>query len=259
MQFFRAAGWFVRLRQRGCGILNAPNPSGLLLGENITAWILDRSALRWHRSVVRFIALALVLVLSGCASSEEKARRKWEAEQNAAKKAMAQKRMKSAMNTGEAGSARGAEVMVPDESKTFNPAVARFGRSATVADKSAHTGEFRFTERFRTKEYAAKDFGTKSAWLEKLNFGTKTAATKEAREASKTARSKSYETTEAREAGKIAAIPNVMDGDRKFLGKEADRMKRGIRPEDQAKFEAAWSGNLQEMSIEDVKKLLNKN
>lgn len=174
-------------------------------------------------------------------------------------KAFVEKRKKSVMNTGEAGSVRGAEVIVPDETKTFNPAVARFGRNASVADKSARTGEFRFTERFRTKEYAAKDFGTKSAWLEKLSFGTKTAATKEAREAGKTARSKSYETTEAREAGKSAAIPNVMDGERKFLGKEADRMKRGIRPEDQAKFESAWQGNLEPLTVDDVKKLLNKN
>jgi hypothetical protein len=211
---------------------------------------------------VRFIALSLVLILSGCASSEEKARRNFDEQERARLKAMTEKARRQEIGRGAAegaASQRGAEVIAPDYTKEFNPSVARFGRSASVADKAARTGEYRFTERFRTKEYAAKDFGTKSASLEKLNFGTKTAATKEAREAGKTARSKSYETSEAREAGKSAAIPNVIDGERKFLGKEADRMKRGIRPEDQAKFEAAWQGNLEPMTVEDVKKLLNKN
>jgi hypothetical protein len=182
-----------------------------------------------------------------------------EEDEMAARKAFTEKRKKSVMNTGEAGSLRGAEVIVPDETKTFNPAAARFGNRASLADKSAQTGEFRFMNRFRTKEYAAKGFDTKGAWIEKLNFETKSASTKEAREAGKVAATKDYGTSEAREAGKVAAIPIVPDGERQFLGREADRMKRGINPQDQAKFESAWSGNLEPLTIEDVKKLLNKN
>ena len=208
---------------------------------------------------VRFLFLALVCVLSGCVSSSEKAQRKYDAAVNAEKKAVAEKRRKSEVGSGFAASERGAEVIVPDESKTFNPSTARFGNRSADSQKFARTGEFRFTERFRTKEFASKEFGAKSAWLGKLNFATKDAPTKEAREAGKTAASKTYDTETAREAGKTAALPDVPDGERKFLGKEADRMKRGIKPEDQGKFENPWVGNLDPMSIEDVKKLLNKN
>ena len=208
---------------------------------------------------VRFLFLALVFVLSGCVSSSEKAQRKYQDAVNAQKKAVAEKRRKSAMESRDAASERGAEVMVPDESKTFNPSTARFGNRSADSDKSAHTDTFRFTERFRTKEFASKEFGAKSAWLGKLSFATKDATTKEAREAGKTAASKTYDTETAREAGKTAALPIVPDGERKFLGKEAEKMKRGIRPEDQGKLENAWTGNLDPMSIEDVKKLLNKN
>jgi hypothetical protein len=199
------------------------------------------------------------MIFAGCASPEEKARRQMEQQDTAAKKAMAERRRKSAMGSGDAASERGAEVMVPDESRTFNPSVARFGRASGVRTKEAYSNKFRFDNNVRTKSYSASGYETKSAWLGKLNFGTKTAATSEAREAGKSARTKDYATTDAREAGKSAAIPDVPDGERKFLGKEAERMKRGIRPEDQAKFENTWSGNLEPMTIEDVKKLLNKN
>lgn len=198
-------------------------------------------------------------MLSGCASPSEKAQRKYDAAVTAQKKTTAEKRRKSEVSSGFAGSERGAEVIVPDESKTFNPATARFGNRASASEKSARTDGFRFTERFRTKEFASKEFGAKSAWLGKLNFATKDAPTKEAREAGKTAASKPYDTETAREAGKTAALPVVPDGERQFLGKEAERMKRGIRPQDQEKFQNPWSGNLDPMSIEDVKKLLNKN
>lgn len=218
--------------------------------------------MQWHRSFVRFLAFVIVCLLSGCATPEEQTRRIAE-EQEAKRLKALEARRRSKMSTGEAGSARGAEVMVPDESRTFNPATARFGNTSSLSSKSAQTGEFRFVDGVRTKEFSSGEYrGAKTAWLEKLRFTTKEARTgeaHEAREAGKTARSKGYETDAAREAGKSAAIPVVADGTRKFMGKEADRFTRGIRPEDQAKYENPWNGNLEPMSIEDVKKLLNKN
>ncbi len=209
---------------------------------------------------MRIIALTLFVIFSGCASPEEKARRKYEQQEYEARKAFTEQRKKRAIGSGDAASERGAEVIVPDETKTFNPATARFGNRAAVADKQARTGEFRFNNSVRTKEFGAKDFGTKSAWLSKLNFGTKDApGQKDAREAGKSADTKDYAVSEAREAGRSAAIPTVVDGERKFLGPENDRMKRGIRPEDQAKFENSWAGELKPLTVEDVKKLLNKN
>ena len=208
---------------------------------------------------VRFLFLALVFVLSGCVSSPDKARRAAEKREIDSKKQFTERSRKNAMGRGEVQSEHWAAVVVPDYTKEFNPATARFGNRSADSDKAAHADTFRFTERFRTKEFASKEFGAKSAWLGKLSFATKDAPTKEAREAGKTAASKSYDTETAREAGKTAALPIVPDGERKFLGKEADKMKRGIRPEDQGKFENAWTGNLDPMSIEDVKKLLNKN
>ncbi len=209
---------------------------------------------------VRLLFLALIGLLCGCASPEDRARNAAEKQERDRLKAMTERGRKSKLGSGDAASERGAEVIVPDYTKEFNPSVARFGNRSSDEGKSAQTGTFRFTEKFRTKEFASKEFGAKSAWLEKLSFATKDApSTREAREAGKTATSKAYATVEAREAGKIAAIPNVPDGERKFLGKEADRMKRGIDPAEQGKFENSWNGNLEPMTIEQVKKLLNKN
>ncbi len=215
--------------------------------------------MQWHRSFVRLLAFVIVCIFSGCATPEDQARRS-EEEQEAKRLKALETRRRSKVSTGEAGSARGAEVMVPDESRVFNPATARFGNTSSLSNKSAYTSEFRFVDGVRTKEFSSGEYrGAKTAWLEKLRFTTKEAGTGDAREAGKTARSKGYETDAAREAGKSAAIPVVADGTRQFLGKEADRFNRGIRPEDQARFENPWSGNLEPMSIEDVKKLLNKN
>ncbi len=215
--------------------------------------------LRWHPSRVRLLSLAIVCLLFGCASAEEKARRKYDEQEIAAKKEQAERRRKNAMSSGDAGSERGAEVIVPDFTRSFNPATARFGHTSWQSGKTAHVGEFRFVDSVRTKEYRAGEFRAKTAWLEKLRFSTKSAPTGDAREAGKSARTKTYETAEAREAGKAAAIPVVPDGERTFLGKEADRFKRGISPENQTKYQNAWSGNLDPLTIEDVKKMLNKN
>ena len=84
----------------------------------------------------------LIVVLSGCASPEEKARRKLEQQEYEAKKAFTEQRKKRAIGSGDAASARGAEVIVPDETKTFNPAVARFGNQCPHFDlaQTRHVG-----------------------------------------------------------------------------------------------------------------------
>lgn len=214
---------------------------------------------RWHASRVRLLSLAIVCLLFGCASSEEKAFRRFNEQEAAAKKAQTERGRRNAIASGKVQSDHWAEVLVPDYTREFNPASAHIGHTSWQSGKTAHVGEFRFVDSVRTKEYRAGEFQAKTAWLEKLRFSTKSAPTGDAREAGKSARTKTYETAEAREADKTAAIPVVPDGERTFLGKEADRFKRGIRPEDQAKYQNAWSGNLDPLTIEDVKRMLNKN
>ena len=209
---------------------------------------------------MRLLTILLATMLGGCAS--KKVDQQYDAA-TANTRAVEQMRMRE-VTRGEVTSVRGAEILVADPTKEFNPSTARFGRPASVGTKSASSNEFYFVDKTRTKDFATRDFTTKGAWMGDLKYGTKEARTKESWFSKKTARTKSFDTKEARDASKTAATRALPGGDRAFLVQgrrqaDLDTNGRDKMPFGTTDMGPSWSGELKTLTIDDVKGLLNKN
>lgn len=213
---------------------------------------------QWHRWSMRLLLL-MALLLAGCASSKNK-----DALNAATANSRAVEQMR--MNEVEGGeSHRGAEIMAPNQNKTFDTRAANFGTASAIGSRQARTGEFHFVDRVRTKPFGTRDFSTKEAAMADAKFETKEAPTKESWFSRLTARTKSYKTSEARDASKTAETRALPGGDKAYFAKgrkqgaydsksPAAMAQGGDRSDGQS-----WSGDLKPMTIEDVKQLLNKN
>jgi hypothetical protein len=211
-------------------------------------------------TAMRLLTLLLATMLGGCAS--KKVDQQYDPA-TANTRATEQMRMR-AVTGGEVASERGAQVLVADPNKEFNPSAARFGRPASVGAKAAHVNEFQFVDRVRTKDFGTRDYTTKGAWMGDLKFGTKEARTKESWFAKKSARTKTFDTKEARDASKSATTRALPGGDRSFLGQgrrqaDLDSTGREKIPFGTTDMGPSWTGDLKTLTIEDVKGLLNKN
>ena len=201
----------------------------------------------------------IALLLAGCASSKNK-----DALNPATANSRAVEQMR--MNEVEGGEThRGAEIMAPNQNKTFDTRAANFGTAASIGSRQARTGEFHFEDRVRTKPFGTRDFSTKNAAMADKNYETKEAPTKESWFSRLTARTKKYETREARDASKTAETRALPGGDKAYFAKgrkqaaydtqgPAAMAQGGDRYGGQS-----WSGDVKPMTIEDVKQLLNKN
>ena len=163
-----------------------------------------------------------------------------------------------ALDYGDVASKRGAEMLVVDPEKTFN-----LGNAATGSTRSFNTGtarvkDFNYEQKITTKSYGARGFwGAKQSAFGDQRFATRAARTTgnyEIPNAAKKADTKTAATKDAREANKTLATRDMPGGDRQYLGKEADKMKKSLDPN----ARVGWSGDLKEMSVEDLRDLLNK-
>ncbi len=221
-----------------------------------------------HRSLLLACACAL---LGACASSASKAEKQILDIKRANTRALEQKRMNIIeMNADQGLTERGAEIAVYDPDKTFDPTTAQFGHARSLSAKSAQTTTFNFTEHVRTKEFATREHATaKNAWMGDVKFETKAAPVRQSWFSKLTARTKTYDTSKSRYSDKsVATRPSIIE-DKPFLVKgrrQADYDSKGPAAMalggDRISGES-WTGDLQQltrpMSIEDVKKLLNKN
>ncbi len=126
--------------------------------------------------------------------------------------------------------------------------------------KSAVSKEFYIPQKVAPKTYETRDFsGKKQSWFASLKFWAKDAPVKgkyEIPNAAAAAPVKTAPTKDAREATKTAATRELVDAHRPYLGKEAEKLNRAIDPNDQPR----WTNDLRELkTIEDVKAMLNKN
>lgn len=209
---------------------------------------------------MRLLTLLLAGLLGGCASSKVDNQYD-EAKANA--RAVEQRRMR-AITSGDVASQRGAEVMIPNQEKVFDPNTARLGARRGFAGKAAQTTEFHFVDRTRTRAFASKEFSTEGAWMGNAKFATKDAPTKTSWFARRTAPVKDYETRYARDASKSSATRALPDGERPFLVEgrtqaKLDATGRQTIPFGTTTAGQSWSVDLKPLTIEDVKWLLNKN
>ena len=226
----------------------------------------------WHFSRVRFllpIPLLLILLFAGCASSEKRlaAQEARLVEENS--RLMEQRRMRTVTGT-DIASARGAEIVVFDPNKSFDPSRHAVG-GRTYETGSARTKAFQFTQKANPRTFETRDFsGAKTAGAGRMLFATKAANTRDPY-ATKTAATKTAATKESPDAGRTAAVHDLHDGQREFLGKESGKLRQAADPVKMADWRNGGretvtnSGSsvekystMKQLTIEDIRELLNK-
>ena len=208
------------------------------------------------------------------------------AEKNENTRVVESRRMK-ALDYGDAGSERGAEVLVLDKYKAFNLAGAVTGSTRSYKTGSAQMKDFNYVQKVTTGSYHTRGFlGSKQSAFSDQRFATRAARTTgnyEIPNATKQAGTKTAPTQEAREANLAMAVHTLPDGRRQYLGKEKKKMETSVDPKEAANWRGANAmvttggeigqskgrrryitpteqiGQMKELTIEDLRELLNKN
>jgi hypothetical protein len=207
------------------------------------------------RGAMRLLPLIAVL-LSGCSSMKSallpgNSRAKEQTRLNAATEPEPRNRQE--------------EIMRPDEGKEFNLQSANFGSGRKISTGAARTNEFYFVDKTRTKSFATRDFTTKDASNIEKGFTTKEMPVKESWFSRLASGTKSYSTKEHPETDKVSETRALPGGDRAFLAKgrrQAALDSSGAKGMPQGGDRLggeSWSGDLKPLTIQDVKKLLNRN
>jgi hypothetical protein len=223
---------------------------------------------------VRFllpVSLACGLLCAGCASKWER----YEKEKRQADTRAAEELRMRALAYGKVESERGAELMIPNESKVFDLNRAIRGSSQTVSTGRARTKEFYFDQKVRLEGYRTRGFwGTTDSALRDAKFATIDANARgkyEIPNARKKAETKSAAVKDAREANDKLATRNLPGGDREYLGPESKKVRRAVDPKVLANSHSGGTsvsstggtvevgGTLRQLSIDDVREILNKN
>jgi hypothetical protein len=150
----------------------------------------------------------------------------------------------------------------PDKEKVFNlEQLTPFGRSKSEFQaRGANTNSFYFQQKFQPKGYQTESFETKSSRYTDFKFATKDARTKTFE--TKSAPVKTAPVKDAREGSKTAATREFSEANRTsaFKGQGRNQAlfdKEG--PAAQAKIGPSWSGDLKNLTEQDIREILNKN
>ena len=228
-----------------------------------------------HFSPVRFLlplSLLLALLGAGCSTPMERFNKKLAKQESGERVESSRKLEQTRMlkvESGEAGSARGAEIMAADKYKVFDPSRSAVGGRTYDAGK-AQTKDFYHGKTAAAGSYRTRDFSAeKTAWAGDLKFGTKQAPTKDY--ATKEAPTKTAATEEASDAGKTAASRGLPDGKREYLGPESKKLRTPVDPATMGDWRntretVSDSGGsiekystMKTLTIDDIRELLNKN
>lgn len=164
-----------------------------------------------------------------------------------------------AVDRGDTLSKRGAEILVPDPTRTFDPTRSTGAGLRSYNAGAAQTKTFYSDRKTTLRPFGTRDFyGSKVASASERSFTTKDARSTgnyEIPNATRAAETKTMPTGAVHDAGKTASADGFAPGSRTFLGKERDRLNNEVQWDSRA----GWNGSLQPMTIEDVRNLLNKN
>ena len=219
--------------------------------------------------------LTTSLALVGCSSLEKRTAK---LEQQALKensRATEQRRM-NAMNYGDVSSGRGAEILVYNPDKKFDPSRSGVGTVREFGTGGARVKDFAGQKTARTGNFLTRMFpGSKSKAGTDREFSTGEAHARgkyEIPNADTEAARKTAETKDVHDRDKIAATRDLHDGDRPYLGPESKKLNQTVSAQEMADWRKGGSesvsyggttvermGNLKQLSIDDVRELLNKN
>jgi hypothetical protein len=219
--------------------------------------------------------LAAIFVASGCSSSQKNMAR-MEREMAKQNSRLAEERRMRAIDNGDAASRRGAEVLVVDPNKSFDPSRSGVGTAREFGTGGTRVKEFNFEQKARPKNYLARDFrgardlaaGERKFATGEANTGSKYAIPNTDKEAAR----KTAETRRLWDGDKVAATKEVYDGKRPYLGPESKKLGNAVDPKSLADWRSGGGetvtyapgtvdriGTLKQLSIDDVRELLNKN
>jgi hypothetical protein len=152
------------------------------------------------------------------------------------------------------------------------------GDARAVEPTGVRTKDFHFNQRYTPAKYETGQFQTKKSWFGNFKFGSKSAKLSTKSEIPnantaaplKAAPMKTAPTKEAHDSTKTAAVRDLHDGDRPYLGPERKKLDRPIDPASVANWrdgQAKINGGapveqfetLKPLTVEDVREILNKN
>ena len=225
------------------------------------------------------IPLLLALLCAGCASTPMERFNKKLAKQEGSEREENSRRVEqrrvSAAENGDAGSKRGAEILIIDKYKAYDPSRSSVG-GRTYDTGKARVKDFYYDQKAHPGSYGTRDFyGSKKNWSGDLKFAARDANTHgryAIPNATKAADTKTAATKEAWDAAKTAPTRGLYDGKREYLGPESAKLRTPIDPASQGDWRSAGresvanSGTsvekystMKPLSIEDIRELLNKN
>ncbi len=219
--------------------------------------------------------LAAALAVGGC-STQEKRLAKMEQELVKQNSRHTEERRMRAMTYGEVGSQRGAEILVVDPTKAFDPSRSGIGTIRPYGTGAAQAKGFNFKQKAQAETFNTRDYaGAKANAAGQRSYAAGDANTKgkyEIPNATKEAGQRTAETRELRDGTKVAATKDLSDGKRPYLGPESKKLGNALDPKTLADWRSAGTesviyntntvervGTLKQLSIEDVRELLNKN
>lgn len=215
------------------------------------------------------------LAVGGCSSPQKKAAKLAAQEQKLIQKEnsrVIESRRMRALDYGDVASERGAEMLVADPSKTFDPSRSGVGTIRPYGTGATRTKEFNYDQKARTGNFLTRAFGGS-----KSNFATdKKYAAGEAYVKGKYAvsdskmGSKTVDTRKVRDGEKVAATSATHDSTRPYLGRETNKLGNSIDPKTLADWRSGetviYNGaaidrasTFKQMTIGDIRELLNKN
>ncbi len=187
-------------------------------------------------------------------------------------RAVEERRM-HALDYGDVASKRGAEVLVVDPTKTFDPTRSGVGAARTVSTGAARTKEFNFEQKTRPGNFLTRVFsGSKANAAAERKFATGEANTRKYNTGEAPDSTKSAATRKLWDGSKVAASRNAPEGARPFLGQESSKLRTAVDPKTMADWRSGASESVsytnstversstfKPLTIEDVRELLNKN
>ncbi len=224
------------------------------------------------------IPLVFALLCAGCSTPMEKFNRKLAKQEGGVREEnsrVVEQRRVSAAENGEAGSKRGAEILVIDKYKSYDPSRSSVG-GRTYDTGKARVKDFYYDQKAHPGSYGTRDFyGSRKNWSGDMKYAARDANTHgkyAIPNATKAADTKTAATNQAWDAGKTAATRGLYDGKREYLGPESAKLRTPIDPASQGDWRSAGresmvnSGTsvekystMKPLSIEDIRELLNKN
>ena len=234
-----------------------------------------------HLSRVRFLPLlcliAAALAVGGCATPEQKKAKLAIKEQQLIEREnsrVIESRRMRVLDYGDAGSQRGAELLVADPSKTFDPNRSGIGTVRPFGTSGVQTKGFGgYDQKARTGNFLTRTFGgskANSIANKKIASGEAYVKGKYTIPEGKLDATKTAATKKLWDGNKVAETNAVHDGSRQFLGREQAKLGNAIDPKSLADWRtgetviyngsgADRASTFKQLTIGDIRDLLNKN